>query len=74
MVAFGALRGVFSGPELNGIADTMAERELRLRRGLDELLEGWEENNGSEMESESDNNGDEIERAAAEYRSRLPYK
>ncbi|KAJ7900210.1 NRDE-2, necessary for RNA interference-domain-containing protein [Mycena olivaceomarginata] len=74
LVAFGALRGVFSGPELNGIADTMAERELRLRRGLDELLEGWEENNGSEMESESDNNGDEIERAAAEYRSRLPYK
>lgn len=64
---------MFSGPELNGIADTMAERGLRLRRGLDELVEGWEGDNGSEMESGSDDNGDEIERAAAEYRERLPY-
>ncbi|KAJ7125708.1 NRDE-2, necessary for RNA interference-domain-containing protein [Mycena crocata] len=69
LVAFGPLRGVFSGQELNGWADTMAERELRLRRGLDEFLEGWEESSDS-GESEA---RDEIEHAAEEYRQRLPY-
>ncbi|KAJ6519696.1 NRDE-2, necessary for RNA interference-domain-containing protein [Mycena sanguinolenta] len=73
LVAFGPLRGVFSAQELNGFADTMAERELRLRRGLDELLEGWEEKPGSEMDEEEDNGGDEIENAARDYRARLPY-
>ncbi|KAJ6509410.1 NRDE-2, necessary for RNA interference-domain-containing protein [Mycena vitilis] len=71
LVAFGPLRSVFGAQELNGIADTMAERELRLRRGLDEFLEGWAE---SEMDEDSDNGpGDEIEDLAKEYRQRLPY-
>ncbi|KAF7339574.1 Protein NRDE2 [Mycena sanguinolenta] len=75
LVAFGPLRGVFSAQELNGFADTMAERELRLRRGLDELLEGWEEKPGSDMEEDEEDNGpgDEIENAARDYRARLPY-
>ncbi|KAJ7654952.1 NRDE-2, necessary for RNA interference-domain-containing protein [Mycena polygramma] len=74
LVAFGPLRSVFSAQELNGIADTMAERELRLRRGLDEFLEGWAEKSGSEMDEDEDNGpGDEIEDLAKEYRQRLPY-
>ncbi|KAF8213175.1 NRDE-2, necessary for RNA interference-domain-containing protein [Mycena galopus ATCC 62051] len=77
LVAFGPLRGVFSAQELNGFADTMAERELRLRRGLDELLEGWEEKDGSDMEEDEESgdnhDGDEIENAARDYRARLPY-
>ncbi|KAJ6604525.1 NRDE-2, necessary for RNA interference-domain-containing protein [Mycena vulgaris] len=72
LVAFGPLRGVFNAHELNGFADTMAERELRLRRGLDEFLEGWEEKYGNESGDE-DESGDEIENAAKEYRHRLPY-
>ncbi|KAJ7706309.1 NRDE-2, necessary for RNA interference-domain-containing protein [Mycena rosella] len=71
LVAFGPLRGVFSAQELNGFADTMAERELRLRRGLDEFLEGWEEKYG--IEDDDSDSGDEIEHAAKEYRHRLPY-
>ncbi|KAK7064328.1 NRDE-2, necessary for RNA interference-domain-containing protein [Favolaschia claudopus] len=62
LTAFGALRGVFSAQELDGFADTMAERGVRLRRGLDELLEGWEEENGRDMEE--DDNEDEIVDAA----------
>ncbi|KAJ6574984.1 NRDE-2, necessary for RNA interference-domain-containing protein [Mycena capillaripes] len=74
LVAFGPLRGVFSAQELNGFADTMAERELRLRRGLDEFLEGWEENAPSDMDEDAEYNGpDEIENAAKEYRQLLPY-
>ncbi|KAJ7786181.1 hypothetical protein B0H16DRAFT_21301 [Mycena metata] len=58
LLAFGPLRGVFSAQELNAFADTMAERELRLRRGLEEFVEGWEDKGGSEG-SDSDHNGDE---------------
>ncbi|KAJ7783652.1 NRDE-2, necessary for RNA interference-domain-containing protein [Mycena maculata] len=72
LVAFGPLRAVFSAQELNGFADTMAERELRLRQGLDEFLEGWEEKEGSESAEDVDS-GDEIEVSAKEYRLRLPY-
>jgi hypothetical protein len=51
----------------------MAERELRLRRGLDEFLEGWAEKTGSDMDEDEKDNEDEIENAAKEYRQRLPY-
>lgn len=64
---------MFSAQELNGFADTMAERELRLRRGLDEFLEGWAEKTGSDMDEDEKDNEDEIENAAKEYRQRLPY-
>ncbi|KAF8078751.1 NRDE-2, necessary for RNA interference-domain-containing protein [Lyophyllum atratum] len=71
LLAFGALRGVFSGQELSGIADTMAERGLRLRRGLDEALEGWK----GEMEegSGSESGTDEIMDNARELRRLMPY-
>ncbi|KAJ7103657.1 NRDE-2, necessary for RNA interference-domain-containing protein [Mycena belliarum] len=69
LLAFGPLRAVFSAQELNAFADTMAERELRLRCEFD--MQGWvEKENGSEDEESS---GDEIEAAAKEYRHRLPY-
>ncbi|KAJ7630811.1 NRDE-2, necessary for RNA interference-domain-containing protein [Roridomyces roridus] len=73
LIAFGPLRSVFSAAELNGFADTMVERELRLRRGLDEFLEGWAlVEDKADSDSEQDN-GDEIEMRAREYRQRLPY-
>ncbi|RDB29182.1 Protein NRDE2 [Hypsizygus marmoreus] len=72
LLAFGALRGVFSANELNGIADTMAERGLRLRRGLDEVLAGW--NNVEENKEEmSDSGDDEIVDNARELRRLMPY-
>ncbi|KAL4266607.1 NRDE2 family protein [Pleurotus pulmonarius] len=71
LLAFGPLRKVYTPSELNAFADTMAERGLRLRSGLDEALSGWkggdsdEESHGSEM--------DEIEQNAEEYRRLRPY-
>ena len=42
-MAFGVLRSVFVTQELGLLAGLMAERGLRLRQGLDEALEGWDE-------------------------------
>ncbi|KAG9222676.1 hypothetical protein CCMSSC00406_0004590 [Pleurotus cornucopiae] len=70
LLAFGPLRKVYTPSELNAFADTMAERGLRMRSGLDEALSGWkgdsdEESHGSDM--------DEIEQNAEEYRRLRPY-
>lgn len=39
LLAFGPLRAVFNPRELDGWAETMAERGIRMRKGLDEVLE-----------------------------------
>ncbi|KAG6911532.1 hypothetical protein DXG01_011834 [Tephrocybe rancida] len=71
LLAFGPLRSVFNGQELGGLADTMAERGLRLRTGLDESLEGWK----GEIEEgpDSDSGSDEIVDNARELRRLMPY-
>ncbi|KAG5636350.1 hypothetical protein H0H81_008346 [Sphagnurus paluster] len=68
--AFVQLRGMFSGQELRGLADTMAERGLRMRMGLDEGLEGWE---GEVEETMWEGGTDEIEDNARELRRLMPY-
>ncbi|KAF7320303.1 hypothetical protein MKEN_00815100 [Mycena kentingensis (nom. inval.)] len=37
LLAFSSLRSVFTAAELNGVADTMAERMIRLRKGLEDI-------------------------------------
>lgn len=72
LLAFGPLRSVFSPRELNSFADTMAERELRMRNDLEELLEGWVgDSAGKNEEIESD--VDELEYDANELRRLMPY-
>jgi hypothetical protein len=73
LLAFGPLRSVFGTQELNAFADTMAERELRLRKGLDEFLEGWEEAEAEKNREDSDESGDELEYNASELRRLMPY-
>lgn len=71
MLAFGPLRSVFSGHELNAFADTMAERGIRTRRGVDELLEGWEEEATADTDEPV---GEELlEDNARELRRLMPY-
>jgi len=53
-MAFGVLRSVFA----------TQERGLRLRQGLDEALEGWDESDAEESE---------IERQVEESRRLMPY-
>ena len=73
MLAFGPLRRAFSGRELNGWAETMAERGIRMRRGLDEMLDGWTEDGKDNRAEESSDTEDEIEHNARELRRLRPY-
>ena len=72
LLAFGPLRSVFNARELNAFADTMAERELRTRKGLDEFLEGWEEDMAAQ-EEDGEDGADELEYNANELRRLMPY-
>ncbi|CAA7259932.1 unnamed protein product [Cyclocybe aegerita] len=69
LLAFGPLRGVFTTHELNGLADTMAERGIRLCQGLEELVDNVEDGPRGDNEGSED----EIEYNAREYRRLLPY-
>ncbi|KAJ3515279.1 hypothetical protein NLJ89_g1854 [Agrocybe chaxingu] len=69
LLAFGPLRGVFTARELNGLADTMAERGLRLCQGLEEVVDTVEDGPRGDNEGSED----EIEYNAREYRRLLPY-
>ena len=78
ILAFGALRAVFSAGELNQWADTMAERGLRMRVGLDEVVGDWADAGAGRVGSDSDSDGgseteDEIESSARERRRLMPY-
>ncbi|KAH9847402.1 DUF1740-domain-containing protein [Lenzites betulinus] len=74
LLAFGPLRGAFSARELNGWADTMAERGVRMRVGLDEVVGEWREDGGEGRVNEGDGgDSDEIEERARELRRLMPY-
>ena len=75
LVAFGPLRSVFTPRELNELADTMAERGIRMRQGLDEALVGWADpaSRRLAMDSDDDDAVDEIEYNARELRRLRPY-
>ncbi|KAF9076152.1 NRDE-2, necessary for RNA interference-domain-containing protein, partial [Rhodocollybia butyracea] len=69
LLAFGPLRSVFEGSELKRLAEAMAERGIRLRKGLDEVLEEWgpevermDEVDNSEEDSEIEYNAKELQR------------
>ena len=66
---------MFSGLELNQLADTMGERGIRMRIGLDELVGDVEDNRGEAGEDEEDEteDEDEIEYNAREKRRLMPY-
>jgi hypothetical protein len=70
LLAFGPLRSVFQVHELNALAETMAERGIRLRRGLENLLESSVVEAGGQEDNESE---DEIEHNARELRRLMPY-
>ena len=80
LLAFGPLREAFSTRELHQWADTMAEREIRMRVGLDEVVGEWADNgshgdrDGGASEGESGPaSEDEIETRARELRRLMPY-
>ncbi|KAK1228610.1 hypothetical protein PQX77_008204 [Marasmius sp. AFHP31] len=72
LLAFVSLRSVFSGRELNSLAELMAERGIRMRRELDEVVADW---NGADKSDEEGAMGgeDEIEYNSRELRRLKPY-
>ncbi|TFK77225.1 hypothetical protein BDN72DRAFT_830394 [Pluteus cervinus] len=72
LVAFSTLRTVFSRHELNGLAETMAERGIRMRRELDEV-DGMAVDGNEQSEGEDNGLQDEIEQNAEELRRLRPY-
>jgi len=73
LVAFGPLRSEFSGRELNDWAETMVERGIRMRRGLDEALEGWIDPDEPTIKDREDAGEMDIEHNAEELRRLRPY-
>ena len=72
LLAFGPLREVFSARELHQWADTMAERGIRMRVGLDEVAGEWADNRREDGWSSGEAE-DEIEERARELRRLRPY-
>ncbi|KAF8912990.1 NRDE-2, necessary for RNA interference-domain-containing protein [Gymnopilus junonius] len=72
LLAFGPLRSVFKNHELQGLADTMVERGIRLRQGLDEVVQGQGVTGHGERGSDEES-ADEIEHNAKELRRLMPY-
>ena len=73
LLAFGPLREVFEPHELNAFANTMAERQIRMRTGLDAILDIRESVAAKEVEEDSSNSESEIEHNARELRRLMPY-
>jgi hypothetical protein len=74
MMAFGPLRTVFKITELNDLVSAMAERGLRLRRDIEELLEGWEDPSMAVDNGDEGNEGDvELETLMYNREQAKPY-
>lgn len=74
MIAFISLRSQFSPRELNELGNTMAERGIRMRRGLDEAVAGWAQPEEPPASREKMDWGEEeIEHNAEELRRLKPY-
>lgn len=76
LIAFGPLREVFSTRELRLLAESMAERRIRMRVGLEEVVGDWTDNvNRAREEIGESQSGDEdeIEESARERRRLMPY-
>ncbi|KAG9073825.1 hypothetical protein FS749_014656 [Ceratobasidium sp. UAMH 11750] len=71
MLAFGPLRSAFTSAQFNQWTNLMAERQIRVRTDIEELLVDWV----SEADSDSDNETGEveIEEKAKELRRLMPY-
>ena len=74
MQAFNRLRPAFSTHELKNLWEAMVERGLRIRRGLEEIVEEWDDGRESHIrDEESVGLEDEIEYNSRELARLKPY-
>ena len=71
LLALGRLRGLFKSRELVTLVESMAERGLRLRGSIDELVDGGLSDGVSELEDGVAD--EEVAERAAELRRLMPY-
>jgi len=74
MQAFNRLRPAFSAHKLKSLWEAMVERGLRVRRGLEDVIEEWDD--GKELHikgKEPDGVEDEIEYNSRELARLKPY-
>ena len=75
LIAFGPLREVFSTRELRLLAESMAERRIRMRVGLEEVVGDWTDNvNRAREEMGESQSGDEDEIEELEDKFQLDYQ
>ncbi|KAG8747264.1 hypothetical protein FRC10_001880 [Ceratobasidium sp. 414] len=70
MLAFGPLRSVFTSAQLNQWTNLMAERQIRVRTDIEELLIDWV---SEQSDSGSEAGEVDIEEKAKELRRLMPY-
>lgn len=74
MQAFGRLRPAFSAHELKNLWEAMVERGLRIRRGLEDVIEDLGDGNEPHIkDEEADGVEDEIEYNSRELARLKPY-
>ena len=71
LLAFVQLRSVFSARELNGLAETMVERGIRMREDLEQILDEWPTAGG--WMNEENAGEQDIAHNAEELRRLMPY-
>lgn len=70
LLALGRLRGLFKSRELVTLVESMAERGLRLRGSIDELVDGLSDGVSELEDGVAD---EEVAERAAELRQLMPY-
>jgi len=73
MQAFSRLRPAFSAHELKSLWEAMVERGLRIRRGLEEVIEGLDRKEPHIKDEGADGVEDEIEYNSRELARLKPY-
>jgi hypothetical protein len=73
LLAFDQLRTTFTSTQLDTWTNVMAERQIRIRTDIEELLVDWASEESSDSESVSQGGELEIEYRAQEFKRLLPY-
>ena len=73
LTAFGPLRSVFDLAELNELFATMVERRIRIRRDIEDHLEGWVDPDTVDVDEGSDVGDQEVEAVVTERHRLMPF-
>lgn len=73
LTAFGPLRSVFNPTELDELFATMVERQIRIRRDVEDYLEGWVDPDAMDVDEGGDVGDQEVEAIVTERRRLMPF-